>query len=381
MALIKRTPGGPWWTRFTVRGRRIFKSCRTTNREAAEEFETVLRARLWRQTQLGESVHTWREAVQRYKREASWRPNTRDVNQRALGFFVHIDGVAVGAINADVCRAARDFVERTQKPSSANRIMAVFRGVLRSCVKWGWLTHCPPVPMAKVPEREPEIPHVESLMRLAAELPEHLRAPFLFGLLTGLREGNTCGLTWVQVDLERAHLTIPSSHYKAKRAVGFSLSPQAVAILKAQEGKHPKYVFTYQGEPVKRFNNSAFRKARIRAGLRRFRWHDLRHTFASWLAINGASELALMQLGGWTSTKMPARYAHLRASDTSQYLLAVGTNVAAAVSTVVEQSTTQPTDFKWCPQSDSNRRPHHYECGRPDASPIDINELRNRKQR
>jgi integrase len=288
--------------------------------------------------------------VQRLKREASWRGSTLKRNTYALAFFRHIDGVAVGAINADVARAARDFVEQTQKPASANRIMAVFRQVLRACVKWGWLTHAPPVPMVRIEEREPAIANVEQCQRLIAELPEHTRAPALFSILTGMRLGNTRDLTWDRVDLERGRVTVPSSHYKGKRAMGFDLVPEAVALLRSQEGKHATHVFTYQGEPITgTFNTRAFRNARKRAGLHRLRWHDLRHTFASWLAASGASELLLMQAGGWTSTRMPARYAHLRAGDTRPYLLAVGANVAAVVSEVVAAESAQVTDQQVVP--------------------------------
>lgn len=350
MALSKRSPGGPWWTRFTVRGRRIFKSCRTTDRAAAEEFETVLRNRYWRQAQLGEAVHTWGEAVKRLKREAAWRASTRTRNEFALAFFKHIDGVAVGAINGDVARAARDFVEQTQKPASANRIMAVFRQVLHACVRWGWLTHAPPVPMVRIEEREPAIATVEQCRTLVAELPEHLRAPMLFSVLTGLRLGNVRDLTWSRADLDRGRVTVPSAHYKGRRNMGVDLVPEAVQLLRLQEGRHPERVFTYLGEPIAgTFNTRAFRNARKRAGLQRLRWHDLRHTFASWLAASGASELLLMQAGGWTSTRMPARYAHLRAGDTRPYLLAVGTNVAAVVSEVVAAEAAQVTDQEVVP--------------------------------
>jgi len=48
-----------------------------------------------------------------------------------------------------------------------------------------------------------------------------------------------------------------------------------------------------------------------RAGIRNFRWHDLRHTWASWHVQNGTSLQELQQLGGWTSFEMVLRYAHL----------------------------------------------------------------------
>ena len=316
MALYKRTAGGPWWVRFKVGRRSIRRSAGTTDRQRAEEFETALRARYWRQAYLGEAVYTWREAVVRFKREAAWRDSTRTRNEYALTFFERINAIPVAAINADVCRAAREYVERDQQPASANRIMAVFRGVLKACVRWGWLTHCPPVPMAHIAEREPAWLSAEQCGAVLRELPEHLRGPALFSVLTGWRMANVRDLTWSRVNLETRHAWIPSSHYKTKRAHGAPLSDLAVEVLKGQpriEGVD--HVFTYDGQPIRgTFNTKAFRKALKRAGVQT-RWHDLRHTFASWLAVSGASDRVLMAMGGWASPKMPARYSHLRSAE------------------------------------------------------------------
>ncbi len=58
-------------------------------------------------------------------------------------------------------------------------------------------------------------------------------------------------------------------------------------------------------------NPKAWKKALKRAGIENFRWHDLRHTWASWHVQNGTSLQELQQLGGWTSFEMVLRYAHL----------------------------------------------------------------------
>ena len=89
------------------------------------------------------------------------------------------------------------------------------------------------------------------------------------------------------------------------------LNKQAIAILKAQIGKNQIYVFTYQGKPVTRCNNHAWQKALKRAGINDFRWHDLRHTWASWHVQNGTPLHELQQLGGWSNYETVLRYAHL----------------------------------------------------------------------
>jgi integrase len=331
MALYKRKAGGTWWVRFSSGGKTIRRSSGSTDREFAEEYETTLRARHLRQRKLGESVHYWSEAVERFKRESNWRDSTRAVNEYALGFFTRLDGFHVGAVNADVVRSVADYVARQQSPASANRLLAVFRGVLRACVRWGWLTHCPPVPMSHIPSREPAFIKPEQFRKLMDELPEHLRAPVAFSVLTGMRMANVRDLTWDRVNLENGHVWIPSSHYKTKRSQGLPLSTEAVALLTALPNRKGR-VFLYDGEPITgTFNTKAFRKARARAGLASIRWHDLRHTFASWLATSGASDRVLQSMGGWTSPRMVSRYAHLRPSDLMSHADAVGTIMVTAL--------------------------------------------------
>jgi integrase len=82
-------------------------------------------------------------------------------------------------------------------------------------------------------------------------------------------------------------------------------------VLLKQKGKHPQYVFTYFDKSVKQCNTKAWKNALARAGIKNFRWHDLRHTWASWHVQNGTSLQELQQLGGWSSFEMVLRYAHL----------------------------------------------------------------------
>ncbi len=334
MALYKRSPGGAWWVRFSAGSKTIRRSSGSRDRKFAVEYETALRARYLRQEKLGECVYTWKDAVDRYKRESVWRPATRKVNEFSLGFFERLNPIAVGAVTAVVVRAARDYVERSQRPSSANRIMAVFRGVLRSCVRWGWTSYAPPVPMAHVSQTEIAPLNGEQCAALLRELPLHLKQPMLFSVLTGLRMANARDLDWSQVDLEEGHVTVPASQYKTKRDQRFPLSTEAVALLSGLPNRSGR-VFLYDGNPISgTFNTRAFRRARARAGLDKVRWHDLRHTFASWLATAGASDRVLQALGGWSSSRMVGRYAHLRPSDLRPYADAVGTKMGTALSDV-----------------------------------------------
>ncbi len=84
-----------------------------------------------------------------------------------------------------------------------------------------------------------------------------------------------------------------------------------LVILEKQLGKHPVRVFTFRGQPIENANNRTWRAALIRAGIENFRWHDLRHTWATWHRQSGTPTHELQRLGAWQSSAMVERYAHV----------------------------------------------------------------------
>ena len=89
------------------------------------------------------------------------------------------------------------------------------------------------------------------------------------------------------------------------------LTTTILAVIQKQIGKHPAYVFTYQGHPIANVSTKAWWKALERAGIENFRWHDLRHTFATWHRQAGTPTHELQRLGGWKTLSMVERYAHV----------------------------------------------------------------------
>jgi integrase len=104
---------------------------------------------------------------------------------------------------------------------------------------------------------------------------------------------------------------IHSDQAKARKAIHVPLNSVALAVLPRQVGKHPTRVFTFRGRPIAWANTRAWREALKRCGIEDFRWHDLRHTCASWLAQQGTPMNVLQELGGCESQEMVRRYAHL----------------------------------------------------------------------
>jgi integrase len=143
-------------------------------------------------------------------------------------------------------------------------------------------------------------------------LPAHIAEMARFSLATGLRLRNVTHLEWNSVDLARRVAWMHADQAKNRKPPGVPLNAEAVTVLRRQVGKHPRFVFTYRDHaPVVCANGEAWRAGVRRAGLKDFRWHDLRHTWASWHAQAGTPLHALQELGGWETAAMVRRYAHL----------------------------------------------------------------------
>lgn len=196
--------------------------------------------------------------------------------------------------------------------TTVNRIMEVVRAILTKAHReWEWLDKVPVVRMRQVEKNRIRWLTVEEANRLLKELPPHLKDMAAFTLATGLRASNVLELQWSDVDLIKHHAWIHPDQAKTKKAIPVPLNSIAMDVLHSRLGTHPKYVFTYEGKTISRCSTHAWMKALRRAEIENFRWHDLRHTWASWHVQNGTSLQELQQLGGWSSFEMVLRYAHL----------------------------------------------------------------------
>jgi integrase len=231
------------------------------------------------------------------------------------------NGRVFSAVTDDDVRMVVEEKKRGTSASNANHYLKFIKSLFNRSVEWKWVP-ANPVKMKpyKVNNRRVRFLSEQEFGRLMAELPPHLRVMAEFSVLTGLRRSNVTGLKWDNVDLERRLLWVSSENYKSGRDHGIPLSDRAIEILVGEKGSHCAYVFTYSGRPVHQVNTKAWKKALQRAGVQNFRWHDLRHTFASYHAMNGTPLLTLKALGGWQSLEMVNRYAHLSAEGSRLYV-------------------------------------------------------------
>jgi len=312
MSLKKR--GNTWFIDFvTPSGKRIRCSAGTTDKTQARELHDKLKAESWRVDKLGEKpAYTWDDAVTKFLLETQHKATHQDDINRLRWVHQFLRGKILREIDRDLIGRIGEIKAKQASPATANRILAVIRSIMRKAMlDWEWLDKVPRIRLYKEAKRRIRWLTPEQVATLLKELPPHQRAMVLFALTTGLRQGNVLGLEWSQVDLVRHVCWIHPDQAKARKAIHVPLNSVAMDVLTQQVGKHPQRVFSYRGKPIVWANTKSWKDALIRAGIEDFRWHDLRHTWASWLAQQGTPLNVLQELGGWESESMVRRYAHL----------------------------------------------------------------------
>jgi len=335
MALYKR--GKTWWVSFTdPSGQRIRRSAGTEDRKAAQEYHDRLKAERWRVHQLGEKPRrTWQEAVVRWLREKEHKADIGKDVAKLKWLHPYLGERYLDEIDRDQVEVIAQAKKDEASPSTANRYLALLRAILRAARDdWEWIDKVPRVRLFPEPKRRVRWITREEAQRLLSALPSHLAAMAAFSLATGLRQSNVSLLRWDQLDIARGMAWIHADQSKSGRAIAVPLNEDALSVLRQRQGRDETYVFTYRGKPLTCPNTRAWRQALLKAGIEDFRWHDLRHTWASWHVQSGTSLQELQELGGWSSFEMVLRYAHLAAD----HLKGAASRIQSTIVTQPEQT-------------------------------------------
>lgn len=333
MALFKR--GNTWWLDvMTPDGRRMRESTKTQDKKLAQQYHDKRKVDLWNEHRLGiKPDRLFSEAADLFLKEKDDRRSVACYTEQLEWWKTQFAGKTLRQITQEL------IIETIEKKRDAgasnatcNRYLAALRGTLRLvCLKYRWIEATPKFFMYEEPKGRVRWLTPEEIARLLAALPEHTRDMVRFSLATGLRQSNVRTLRWDQVDMTRRTLTISGEEMKNGRDFTIPLSDEAVAVLRENVGRHEAHVFTYNGRPISKISNVSWKAALTRAGIEDFRWHDLRHTWATMMTQAGVSTDALQVLGAWESPEMVKRYAHHNAESLRRHIGAADGPVAEAM--------------------------------------------------
>jgi integrase len=206
--------------------------------------------------------------------------------------------------------------------STTVRYMAAISHAFSTAVnEWGWLDDSPMRKVAKPKEPRGRVQYLNDQERVnLLEVCKGSTHPYLYtvvvlALATGMRLSEILHLTWSSVDFERRCIVLHMTKNGERRVVPLSTLPLNLLMeIRLKNQNASLLVFAIQkGQNLQKVANirSAWDRAVIKAGLVDFRFHDLRHSCASYLAMNGASLAEIAEVLGHKTLQMVKRYAHL----------------------------------------------------------------------
>lgn len=223
--------------------------------------------------------------------------------------------------------------------ATINRYHAALSGVFTWAIEQrltprGWANPCRGIKRMPEPAGRVRFLDADERARLfasckAAKYPR-LHALVLMAMLTGARRGELLGLTWRDVDLEAGRALLGRTKNGDRRAL--VLLPQVVEALRPFVGEPGRYVFgsarSRQQAPA--VIDTAWHEAITRAEIRDFRFHDLRHCCASYLAQAGTPLNVIAEVLGHRKLDMARRYAHLTTNTKAAAMSAALGNIGGA---------------------------------------------------
>lgn len=297
-----------------VNGTRLVRSLRTTEHKLAEEIANhIYNEELLKNhgiTSIKEIC--LKEFMEKYLSycDANNKPSTASKKRFDVQFILaHFGDIPLCNITTESIESFKTTRRLNVAPATINNDLATLKHALNLAVEWDYLNRSPASKVKKFSVNNQRIRFLshEEADKLIAECSEELKPVVITALYTGMRQGEILALDWCNVDLQSKQITIIDSKNHDSRVVPINdLVYNAFSVIEPKEG----LVFRSRlGGPYKSVH-TGFKAAVKRAGIKDFRFHDLRHTFTSWLRSKGADRDAVRILLGHKTDSMTTRYTH-----------------------------------------------------------------------
>jgi integrase len=318
---------------------------KTDAKRWAEKTEAAIRQRRYFSV-FEAQRHTAAQMIDRFTKDVlPNRPKQRrDLTSHLAWWKSEIGAHLLSELTPSVLSAARDKLSKAttvrkkkRAPATVLRIMASLSAVLKVAERdWQWIESSP---MAKISKPVASRGRVRFLStdernRLLAACDE-LGHPYLptivvLALSTGMRQGEILGLRWELVDVRKqlaiGHAQLLETKNGERRSVAIAgAALAAVRALSERDGRTTGFLFPSSRPRPKTKElgecpvdiRRPWTDAVAKAGLKDFRFHDLRHSAASYLAMNGATASEIAAVLGHKTLAMVKRYAHLSLAHTA----------------------------------------------------------------
>lgn len=288
--------------------------------------------------------HTFADLVDRYLKEVlPDRPKNAANTQRHLQFWNQkLGALALADITPALLVQLRNELlaetTRRNKPRSNATVVRYLASISHAFTvamkDWQWVTDNPVSKISKPRQgrgRERYLSDDERERLLAAcraSTNRYLLPVVVLAISTGMRRGEIMNLHWHDIDFQRGSILLTATKNDTSRSV--PLTGLALMLLQdlAKVRRLDTTLVFYGSLPNKPMDLKKPWEAAVRqAGLENFRFHDLRHTAASYLAMNGATTMEIAAVLGHKTLQMVKRYSHLANSHTAKVVTAMNDKI------------------------------------------------------
>ncbi|MCX8254505.1 Site-specific recombinase XerD [Beijerinckiaceae bacterium RH AL1] len=320
-AVYKR--GDTWWVRFRHGGEHIRRSAKTRKKAEAQDYLHRLIEEHRSSKGKVEQRHLLTAAIDAFFETSSLKASTLTTYRfqsrvvvRLMG-HLHLDEIDRKALGEFVATRKRTGVT----DATIRRDLAFLGSVFTAAIRRGWVDTSPVTAFGKraLKESRPRIRFVsrEEFARLHDAASETLKPILVLAVETGMRKEELLSLQLEQIDLRRreVHLEITKTSSPRRVPLSVTAADTVRALIEKRGRPASRFLFckpdgSRVGDPKKGFNAAC-----RRAQLVDFRFHDLRHTFASWWVQDGGDLYRLSRVLGHATLQMTSRYGHLRTED------------------------------------------------------------------
>jgi integrase len=302
--------GRIWW--ISVRG--VRQSAKTPSREKAKWLEHKLNSEAW-DREHGIINPTWEQACNNWIDNNPKTAETYDSGKYLAFWKDKVKGKRLQDITPKLIHSiiTQHFKINLSEPVPQNSTANGYVDFAKRIIRYSSNLH-PKFTRYPKPSGRDRWLTVDEWYTLEGSMYPDLRDIALFGLATGLREANEMCFEWGWLKDNDTWALLPASVTKTKKPYGIPLNQTAQAVIKGRREatiRHPEYVFVNRGKVWYRVALSRAINSAVKAsGIAPITFHGLRHTFASWLAQRGVSEVIRDRLGCWHPRSMGDRYSH-----------------------------------------------------------------------
>ena len=322
MGLYRRKDSTNWWMVIRHQGSIFYYSTGTSDRKVAEKIYETVKAKIILNQWFHENQKniTFSEFFNQYDSYARGRIRSYvrsiypTIRKWLLPYFGKLN---LSEIDTKIVDSFQSYlISKSLSAASVNKYLAILKAMLSKAVHWNM---CPDSILSKVRKVKP-LKNVNKRLRYLSKeecfslinaCAKHLKPIVLTALLTGMRKSEILNLTWQQIDLKHGYILLDKTKNDDRREIPISKGLKKLLFSIPRNPEIP-YVF-YNPETKKPYTDvkTAFKNACKKAGIEDFHFHDLRHTFASYLVMNNTGLAVVKELLGHKDIKMTMRYSHL----------------------------------------------------------------------